>query len=403
MRDLPIQRVMVLSAVAALLASACSTASTATTTAATTTVAVDPTLPFGEELQSALDGVLEVEDPMGFTLAVMVPGYQPWVGVAGVSEPGVPITADMAFGIGSATKSFIAALVLQLAEEGKLSLDDRLNQWLPDYPNVDNTATIRQLLNHTSGTFQPNHHPDFWPTIFADGGRVWTDEEIYSTFLLEPYAAKGSEWNYSNANYMMLGTIIEEATGSTVSAELRERFFEPLGLTSAFYLSEETPSGAVAEGWFDVSPYAPEVDSDPALEPFSQFPWPATMAEAGGLFATSQDLATWAQALWGDRRVLSATSMEEMLDFVAPEPDDERGILMAGYGLGAVRFNPELFDGTPLVIGHSGGALFYSAAAMYLPDYGVTIGAALNSDHDVFGSVLTEVISLITTNVEPLS
>lgn len=86
---------------------------------------------------------------MGFTLTVMVPGYQPWVGVAGVSEPGVAITADMAFGIGSATKSFVAALVLQLAEEGKLSLDDQLHlRWDTDGDRSQRWRPVLQRRGH---------------------------------------------------------------------------------------------------------------------------------------------------------------------------------------------------------------------------------------------------------------
>ncbi len=379
---------------------------------AETTTAPQPPLPFAAELDTAVhgviegaiaDGVVEADNPLGFTLTVMVPGYQPWVGVVGESEPGVPVTLDMAFNVGSTTKSFTAALVLQLVEEGKLSLDDRIGEWLPDYSHVDSAATVRQLLSHTSGTFQPNHHPDYWTTVFTDSERVWSREEIYSTFLMEPYAPKGTEWNYSNANYMMLGQIVEEVTGSTVSAELRDRFFEPLGLTRTFYTPEETATGSVAEGWFDIEPYISGAEAEPALEPFSDYRWTDTMAEAGGIFASSRDLATWAQALWGDRTVLSAETTEQMLDFVAPEPDDERGFLIAGYGLGAARFNPDLFDRTLLVIGHSGGALFYGAVAAHLPDYGVSIGAALNSDHDVFGLLLTEVAEVITDNVEPVS
>ncbi|MCP4225102.1 MAG: beta-lactamase family protein, partial [Actinomycetia bacterium] len=225
--------------------------------------------------------------------------------------------------------------------------------------------------------------------------------EIFASFQLEPYSAPGTEWHYSNAGYTLLGQIIEEATGSSVSAELRERFFEPLGLASAFYLTEETAPGEVAEGWIDIGLYAPDVDPGPGFESFSDFPWTATMPEAGGVFANAQDLATWAMAMFHDQSVLGPESLDEMLEFVAPEPDDERGVLVAGYGLGAVRFNPDLFDGTS-VIGHSGGALFYSAAALYLPDYGVTIGAAQNFDNDdTFGSTLEQVVSLITTQVEP--
>lgn len=383
-----------------LLAAGCG-GKAAPTTAAPTTTATELVLPFSGELQSILDRVLDADDAMGFSLSVLVPGYEPWVGVVGESEPGVPMTTGMALGAGSISKNFISALVLQLAEEGTLSLDDQLQEWLPDYPNVDNTATIRQLLNHTSGIFQPNHHPDFFSTVFSEGAKAWTDDEILSQFLAEPYSAKGAEWHYSNAGYTLLGQIIEEATGSSVSSELRTRFFQPLGLATAFFLTEETAPGEVAEGWIDIGLYAHAVDPGPGFESFSDFPWTATMPEAGGVFASAQDLATWAQAVFHDQRVLAPDSLDQMLQFVAPEPDDERLVLVAGYGLGAVRFNPDLFDGT-LVIGHSGGALFYAAASFYLPDYGVTIGAAQNFDNDdTFGSTLEQVVSLITTEVEP--
>ncbi len=402
------RRLFVLVINVGLLAAGCGDAAVTTTSTAAvpqgttaTTAATESVLPFGGELQSILDQVLDADNAMGFTLAVMVPGHEPWLGVVGESEPGVPITTGMAFGAGSISKSFIAALVLQLAEEGKLSLDDQLQEWLPDYPNVDNTATIRQLLNHTSGVFQPNHHPDFFSTVFADGTRVWSDEEILSQFLMEPYSPKGTEWHYSNAGYTLLGQLIVEATGSSVSAELRHRFFEPLDLATAFFPTEETAPGEVAEGWFDISPFAPEIDADPDFEPFSQFPWTTTMPAAGGVFANAEDLATWAQAMFHDQRILTSESLDQMLQFVAPDPDDKRGAIVAGYGLGAMTFNPELFDGA-LVIGHSGGALFYGAVSLYLPDYGVTIGAAQNFDNDdTFGSILAQVVSLITTELEP--
>jgi D-alanyl-D-alanine carboxypeptidase len=396
------RRLVAFVTVGVMATGACGTAATTSTTAdpvaASTTEpehARLPALPFGGELQGVLDLVLEADDARGASLAVLVPGYEPWVGVAGESEPGVPVTVGMAFGAGSISKSFIAALVLQLAEESRLSLDDQLNVWLPAYTNVDGAATIRQLLNHTSGLFQPNHHPDFWSAVFADGTRVWTDDEIISSFLAEPYSAKGTEWHYSNAGYMLLGQIIERATGSSVSAQLRERFFEPLQLTTAFLLTEETPRGEVAEGWFDV-----DFDAGSDLERFSEFPWTATMPEAGGVFASVEDLASWFRALFHDQTVLSPESLDQMLEWVPLEIEPERAQIVADYGLGAIRFNPELFDGT-LVIGHSGGALFYGAAALYLPDYDVTIGAAQNTDSESFGPILAQAVAIVTSRLPP--
>jgi D-alanyl-D-alanine carboxypeptidase len=361
-------------------------------------------LPYAEQLQAIVDGALESNEAVGFSLAVMVPGHETWVGAVGDSEPGVPVTPRMAFSSGSISKNFIAALVLQLTEEGKLSLDDQLLEWLPDYPNVDGTITVRQLLNHTSGIFSINRHPDFWTTVFADAQRQWTDAELFSMFLMEPYSPKGTEWHYSNTGYMLLGQIIETVTGSSVSAELRERFFLPLELDTAFYLSEETAPGDVAEGWFDISRYAPGVDTtEGVLERYSAFPWTTTMPEAGGVFASPEDLALWARALFHDRSVLSADSLAGMLEFLPLDPTTEEAQLATGYGLGAITFREDLFGGTT-VIGHSGGGPFYAAASLYLPDYGVTIGAAQSADtNDSFGEALVRTVGVITGHSAPAS
>ena len=371
--------------------------------AATTTTTQPPGLPFGDELQAIVDGAVEADDAIGYSLAVMVPGYETWVGVAGEAEPGVPVTAEMSFSAGSIAKNFIAALVLQLAEEGKLSVDDQLADWLPSYGNVDESITIRQLLNHTSGVARIVRHPDFWSTVFTEPDREWTDAELLSRFLAEPYFPAGTAWQYSNAGYILLGQIIESSTGATVSVELRDRFFEPLQLDTAFYFFEEPAPGVVAEGWFDISRYVPAADPTPGeLEPYSEFPWTGTMPEAGGVFASPEDLAAWARALYHERIVLSADSMDQMLDFVPVGPDAEESPLLSGYGLGAVAYQPELFGGA-LVVGHSGGDPFYSAVSLYLPEYGVTIGAAENTEtEDAFGLAIMQVIDVITQHVAPI-
>jgi len=109
-----------------------------------------PELPFAKQLQNALDNGLKKYNGKGISVAVIVPGYKTWVGVSGVSHGKTPIKPETVFDAGSITKNVVAALILKLVEEGLLSLDDPLHKWLPDYPNIDNTITIRQLLNHTS-------------------------------------------------------------------------------------------------------------------------------------------------------------------------------------------------------------------------------------------------------------
>ena len=150
-------------------------------------------LPFARELQDALSSGLEQYGGMGVSAAVIVPGYQPWVGVSGVSHSGTPITPETVFDAGSTHKIFTAAAILQLAEEGMLDLDDPLHKWLPEYPYVDSTITIRQLLNHTGGVFDMVRHPEYWDAMTADISEIWEPEDILTHFLLEPYFPKGAQ------------------------------------------------------------------------------------------------------------------------------------------------------------------------------------------------------------------
>jgi len=120
---------------------------------------VDSRLTLADELQQVLDTELVNHNGIGVSAAVIIPGQEPWVCVVGVSHGPTSITPDMLFGIGSITKNFVVALILQLAEEGKLSLEDQLKEHLPIdqspqiYGNINGTTTIQRLLNHTSGIY----------------------------------------------------------------------------------------------------------------------------------------------------------------------------------------------------------------------------------------------------------
>jgi len=109
----------------------------------------EPTL--AERLQATLDNVRTANSIQGISAAVMVSGQEPWRGASGTSVANEPITPTMFFGIASITKNYIAVLTLKLAEEGLLTLDDSLSRWLPPFLHIDETITLRQLLNHTSG------------------------------------------------------------------------------------------------------------------------------------------------------------------------------------------------------------------------------------------------------------
>lgn len=354
-----------------------------------------PTQPepnMGEELQASLDNAIANYGGKGVSLAVILPDGQTWVGTSGISTVNTPISPDMMFSIGSATKNFTSAVILQLADEGVLTLEDSLFAWLPTFPNIDSTITIRQLLNHTSGIFDLTENQDIWSDLFADLYRQWTMEEVINGYILEPNFPKGTDWHYSNTGYLLLRMIIKEATGQTISSQYRERLFTPTNLTGLFTAVEESPTGPVANGWFDI-------DDDGVYDDFSNVPQTAFYsAIGGGVFATAEDFALWVKAMWHDRVVLSPEYYNQMMDFHSPTTGEPR---LAGYGLGAIWLNPTLFNGLT-IYGHSGDPIGYAAAGLYLADYGVCLALLDNTEEGEVMPVINEILSIITRHVNPI-
>lgn len=329
-------------------------------------------------------------------LTIYVPGYQPWAGVAGTSHDGVPITTDTVFHGGSTGKNFTAALVLQLVEEGLLNLDDPVSLWLPRYPHVDGNITIRQLLSHTSGIFQINEHPDFFDTVFGELGRVWTPEETLHTFVLEPYYPPGEGFHYANTNYILLGLIVEAATGSDVATELHSRFLEPLELSRTFVVSTEPVPEPAAHGWLNLSHYMPAYDVDDGFDEYIMSEQQALQSVewmAGEIASTPSDMVRWINALYHEKSVLNQESLDEMLDFRPVEGSP----IVKGYGLGAYQTHPEPFDGIKMY-GHGGNLWAYKAGNLHVPDYGISISLMYNWDDDEAMLVLAELLQLVIGN-----
>ena len=201
----------------------------------------EPTM--AEALQNSLDEGLEKYNGIGISVAVFLPDGEKWAGASGISHGTVPITTSMPFGAGSTTKNFTAATIIRLAEEGKLNLDDSLHSWLPSYPNVDSTITIRQLLNHTSGLNDIADNVDFWEGIFWEPSKSWNPEDIIIAFNKEPVFPIGSDWNYSSTGYIMLRMIIEDITGSDICSVYKDLFFVPYGLTNTYASKGELQPG----------------------------------------------------------------------------------------------------------------------------------------------------------------
>lgn len=332
-----------------------------------------PELSFTQELQEAIDQVLITHSDydLGISAAVLVPGYRTWTGVSGYSHPGVPITADMLFSVGSIQKNFEAALVLKLAEDDVLSLDDPIKMYLPTYPNVDGKTTIRQLLNHTSGIFNVFEHPDFpWVGTDVDYSKEWKEEEVFNTFVLNPYGPPGYAQHYSSTNYLLITSIIEEVTGSSVPDEIERYFLEPMKLENTFVSMDKPPPGmySVAHPWADT-------DQDGNLDDLHGIPltWIASLSHPV-MFSTPQDLVHWVHALYHEGTVLSPDSLTEMLTYPETTLRDPEGGL---YGLGVVDYS--YIIKSTRALGHLGSMLGYSAAALYMPEYGISVAWLINT------------------------
>jgi D-alanyl-D-alanine carboxypeptidase len=317
-------------------------------------------------LQGTLDRVRREQKIPGAAAAVVV-GDCLWVGASGLADVRTrePVRDETLFEVGSVTKTFVAALVLKLAEDGVLGLDDRLSRWVPEFPDSRH-ITLRQLLDHTAGTADFVTDGRFLAAQRRRGlAAAWTPQQLLR-YVPEPLAEPGERWSYSNTNYLLLGLAIERATGSTVGRELHRRLLPRATFDRILFQTEERPRGAVAVGY-------QQLDADPALESTPNNPYVPSTAEAtsawasGNLLASAEDLARAGDRLFRGE-LLSARSRREMTDWVKAvfEPPE--------YGLGLAHDQLAGED----VWGHSGDITGFHADLWYLPRSGVTVAALIN-------------------------
>ncbi len=314
-----------------------------------------------QRLQAALNKRVQQYDVKGASVAVVFPDGTVWRGVSGVSHPGVNMSPDMGFAIGSITKNMVATLMLQLAEERKLSLDDPIGKWLPSYTHVNPAITIRQMLNHTSGLFMFWENQALWDDLIKYRTKHFTPEEVLG-YLKEPRFRPGESYQYSNTGYLLAAMIITRATGSSLAAEMRKRFWEPLGLRSVRLPLEEPYPENLAHVWgdnFEKSGSYRDITSLPRVSHDS-----ITYGSAG-LFMTAEDVARWTHALFHGK-VIGGDSLRQMQSF-------GRG----AYGLGLGRFGFGVGGGLR-AIGHGGANIGTGAYMVYLPDYDVSIAVMVN-------------------------
>ena len=318
---------------------------------------------FDEDLQQQMQQIVEqamAEDTIpGVIVGVWVPDSGEWVTAVGQAdiEAGRQMSSKDKVRIASNTKTFVATLILQLADEGKLDLDDTLEEYISDVPNGDR-ITIRQLLNMTAGIFSFTEDQTFLEEFTADPLMDMTPQEALDIALsYPPDFPPGEEWHYSDTNYEILGMIAEEVTGNPIEEEMQRRVIEPLGLTStSFPTTPDMPEGS-ASGYV--------LGDDGKLMDYTRVN-PAVPWAGGAMISDLEDLKVWAKAL-ATGKLLSEEMHQQQLQWV-DIPGAER--VDGKYGLGIMSLAG--FQG------HNGAIFGYNIIVQYLPEADATIVVLVN-------------------------
>jgi len=212
-------------------------------------------------------------------------------------EWNIPNTPDTKFRIGSITKQFTAACILQLAEQGKLGLDDKLSKYIPDFPKGD-SVTIHMLLNHTSGIASFTDQPEF-----ANIAKLtWSMDSMILFFKNKPYNfSPGTKFQYNNSGFFLLGYIIEKVSGQSYNEYLRKHILDKLGMTNTGIDRLDSILPFRARGYTKEKDHYVNADYISLAWPFS----------AGVLYSTVDDMYKWDRALYGTS-VISAASKQKM-------------------------------------------------------------------------------------------
>lgn len=302
-----------------------------------------------------------------------------WTGASGVADmrTGRLIRAGDRFRVASVTKPFVATVVLQLAAEGRLSLQDTVERWLPGMLSYGDQVTVRQLLNHTSGV------PDyvFSPLVELYSGnrlRSWAPQELVALVAdRPPDFPAGTAWSYSNTGYVLAGLIVERVTGNQLGRELERRIFRPLGLRDTSFPTDFP---------FLVGPHARgySLQLDDQLNPIEGPLFDITVYNpslawgAGAIVSDVDDLARFFRALLGGR-LLPAELLADMKTPIELVPG-------VGYGLGLVVADSPC---GPL-FGHDGG----------IPGYSNTVSSSEDGRHQV--AVMLNANAIPAAVVEPV-
>ena len=345
-------------------------------------------------LQVRLDRLRQRYAIPGISVAIVLPDGSSWLGVSGMADVAaeVPVTRSTSFAIASVSKTFTAALILALAEEGKIDLDAPVRRYLPTLKKISVKVKVRHLLDHTSGLRDFFFHASIDKLLLSRPDRRW-DATQAMKYVGKPYFEAGKGWHYSNTNYLVLGVLAEVVGKASFADQVRTRFLRPLDLDHTWYQPQDKAPADVAHGYRFASAgkTAPAIDLSDGT-PLVPFTSVVTAAGGAGAFAASaKDLARWAQALFGGD-VLEPDYLEAMIDVAGTVA--VRSAIPYGYGVQVIEI-----DGRRTV-GHSGRLLGFRSAVRYLPDQGVSIAVLTNQSRTDPGLIVRSLLRVALTPLD---
>ena len=274
------------------------------------------------QLQAVTDSMLQATDIPGI-VALVVDHKRgiDWLYATGYSDivNKRPMDARHTFRIGSNTKTFTGTVLLQLVDEGKLKLEDKLSKYFPAYPRAD-SITIAMLCNMTSGIYNYTDTEEWMEEIYSNPTKVWTPaESVAIGFSKDFYFSPGEGWYYSNTNTILLGMIIEQITGNTLQSEVTNRIVKPLQLTSTGLLT----SGTGFYGTHGRGYYFGELAADADMTEYFDISWAWA---AGSVYSTPRELQKYVEALVRGGLLSKELQQRRLDEIVELSPK-------AGYGL----------------------------------------------------------------------
>ncbi|WP_327101473.1 beta-lactamase family protein [Nocardia vinacea] len=366
-----------------LIATGCGTSTDTTgTSTQSTTSGAEPA--YAAAIRPVITTLMKDNAIPGAVVVVKSPKQGDWAAAFGTRaiDTSEPIKVDDYFRVGSNTKTMTSTAILQLAQDGKLSLDDPIDKYWPGVPNGDR-ITIAQLNEMRSGLYSYTFDPQFNAALDNEPQKVWTPEELLAIAFAHPVNFQpGEKFEYSNTNFILLGLVIEKLTKMTAAESFQKRIFEPLSLEHTSLpaptdssIPDPHPQGyAFGTNVSTIDTYAlPPAEQAEAfagtLKPSNQTNTNVSWAwTAGGAISTAADMATYVKALVGGG-LLDAKMQKTRLDSI--QPIDPANPDQAGYGLGIVRFGTHL-------IGHDGQLPGFMTFMGHDPASDLTIVVATN-------------------------